>query len=167
MQQRLALAQALLNKPDFFVLDEPTVGLDPQEMREIRELIRNVAAGGATVLLSSHILAEVEQVCTHAAVMSAGKLVAEGTVSELMRATSTAYLEVDDVDRALAVLSKLENVTAEREGKGLAVSLDGLERSRLVAALVGAGVGVETIAPRHQLEDAYFEIIGGATDDSR
>ncbi len=167
MQQRLALAQALLNKPDFFVLDEPTVGLDPQEMREIRELIRNVAAGGATVLLSSHILAEVEQVCTHAAVMSAGKLVAEGTVSDLMRATSTAYLEVDDVDRALAVLSKLENVTAEREGKGLAVSLDGLERSRLVAALVGAGVGVETIAPRHQLEDAYFEIIGGATDDSR
>src|SRR5436309_6594685 len=96
MQQRLALAQARLNSPELLVLDEPTVGLDPQEMREIRQLVRDVAAGGATVLLSSHILAEVEQVCTHAAVMDRGHLVATGSVVELTGSASSVYIEVDD-----------------------------------------------------------------------
>jgi ABC-2 type transport system ATP-binding protein len=161
MGQRLAIAQALLNRPDLLVLDEPTVGLDPEEMREIREMIRNVADRGATVLLSSHILAEVEQVCSHAAVMDKGRLVASGAVAELTASASSVYLEVDDVENAIGVLNRIPGVRSiTREAPGLSLQLDGLERKALVAALVQAGVGVETIASRHRLEDAFFEMLG-------
>jgi ABC-2 type transport system ATP-binding protein len=161
MQQRLAVAQSLLNKPDLLVLDEPTVGLDPHEMREIRELLTAVAGEGTTVLLSSHILAEVEQVCSHAAVMAKGRLIANGTVAELTGAASTVYLEVDDVGGALVALEKLEGLGAvSREGQGLSVRLNEVPRKAIVVALVNAGVGVETVASRHQLEDAFLELVG-------
>jgi ABC-2 type transport system ATP-binding protein len=161
MQQRLGLAQALLNRPDLLVLDEPTVGLDPQEMREIRQLVRDVAQAGATVLLSSHILAEVEQVCTHAAVMDRGHLVATGSVVELTGSASSVYIEVDDNDRALEVLRQLPGVSRiSSEAPGLSLQLDGLARKELVARLVAAGAGVETITSRHRLEDAFFQMLG-------
>ncbi len=160
MQGRLALAQALLNRPDLLVLDEPTVGLDPQEMREIRGLIRQLAAKGATVLLSSHILAEVEQVCTHAAVMDHGKLVASGSVNELTASSSSVYLEVDDLEKAIGVLSGLSISGLEREGVGLSLKLNGIERRNIVAKMVAAGVGVETITSRRSLEDAFLQLLG-------
>jgi len=162
MRQRLAIAQALLNKPDLLVLDEPTVGLDPEEMREIRELVRRAADRGATVLLSSHILAEVEQVCTHAAVMEAGRLLAAGSVSKLTASTSSVYLEVDNLEQATVVLNRLQGVKSiVREAPGLSLQLDGIERKEVVAALVHAGVGVETVASRHRLEDAFFQMLSG------
>jgi ABC-2 type transport system ATP-binding protein len=164
MQQRLGLAQALLNKPDLLVLDEPTVGLDPQEMREIRQLVRDVADAGATVLLSSHILAEVEQVCTNAAVMDRGRLVAMGSVAELTSSASSVYIEVDDLDRAVRFLRSLPGIEAlEMEAPGLSLRLDGIERKSLVAALVGEGIGVETVTSRHRLEDAFFQMLEGDT----
>ena len=83
MKQRLGLAAALLQPRDLLVLDEPTNGLDPQGMREIRSLVRELAADGTTVFLSSHLLDEIEQVCTHAAVMARGRLVVQGPVAEL------------------------------------------------------------------------------------
>src|SRR6476469_694150 len=83
MKQRLGIANALLAPRELLVLDEPTNGLDPQGTREVRSLVRSLAADGATVFVSSHLLAEVEQICTHAAVMSAGRLVAQGTLPEL------------------------------------------------------------------------------------
>ncbi len=86
MKQRLGIANALLVPRDLLVLDEPTNGLDPQGTREVRSLVRSLAADGATVFVSSHLLAEVEQICTHAAIMSAGRLVAQGTLAELRRA---------------------------------------------------------------------------------
>ena len=86
MKQRLGLAAALLRDPQVLVLDEPGNGLDPQGTREVRSLVRSLAADGATVFVSSHLLAEVEQICTHAAIMSAGKLVAQGTLAELRQA---------------------------------------------------------------------------------
>ncbi|MGY3318739.1 ABC transporter ATP-binding protein [Arthrobacter sp. TE12232] len=86
MKQRLGIANALLAPRDLLVLDEPTNGLDPQGTREVRSLVRSLAADGATVFVSSHLLAEVEQICTHAAIMSAGRLVAQGTLAELRRA---------------------------------------------------------------------------------
>ncbi len=162
MLQRLALAQVLLNQPDLLLLDEPTTGLDPQEMREIRDLVRKLARQGATILLSSHILAEVEQVCTHAAVMNRGRLVAIGSVGELVGAAASVYLEVDDVDRAMGVLARIAGVRgATAEPPGISVQLNGLERKKLVAALVNAGVGVETVSSRHRLEDAFIGMLEG------
>ena len=161
MQQRLALAQALLKKPDFLVLDEPTVGLDPQEMREIRLLIRDFASAGATVLLSSHILAEVEQVCTHAAVLDRGHLVASGSVAELTSSAASVYLEVDDTTRAIALLKDTQGVgQLHEEAPGISMRLAGVARSDIVRALVAAGIGVETITSRHTLEDAFFAMLG-------
>jgi ABC-2 type transport system ATP-binding protein len=161
MQQRLAIAQALLNKPDLLVLDEPTLGLDPHEMREIRELLTTVAGEGTTVLLSSHILAEVEQVCSHAAVMAQGRLIANGTVAQLTGAATTVYLEVDDIDRAMVVIANLEGIgPIAREGPGLSVHLNGVPRKAIVVALVNASVGVETVMSRHHLEDAFLELVG-------
>lgn len=160
MQQRLGLAQALLNRPELLVLDEPTAGLDPQEVREVRELIRKVAEGGSTIILSSHNLAEVEQVCSHAAVIDRGRLIASGAVSDLTRAGSSVYIEVDDVERAATVLGGLKGVTGvSREAPGLSVRLDGLEREALVSALVQNGIGVETITSRHRLEDVFLELL--------
>jgi ABC-2 type transport system ATP-binding protein len=160
MRQRLGLAQALLGQPDLLVLDEPTSGLDPQQMREIREVVRRVARRGATVLLSSHLLSEVEQVCDKAAVMNRGRLVSVGTVAELTGSVSVVYLEVDDNSRALSVLRSLPGVSrVELEGAGLSVELDGAERSALARALVQAGIGVETITARHRLEDAFIGLL--------
>lgn len=163
MKQRLALAQALLGDPDLLVLDEPTSGLDPQQMREVRAVVRRAGESGVTVLLSSHLLSEVEQVCDHAAVMNRGRLVSAGTVSELTGATTTVYLEVDDRGRAISVLDGLAGVERVRkEGPGLTLELDGAERKTLVSALVEAGVGVETVTSRNRLEDAFIELL----DDS-
>ncbi len=108
MKQRLGIAHALLSPRELLVLDEPTNGLDPQGTREVRALVRSLAADGATVFVSSHLLAEVEQMCTHAAVMSAGRLVAQGTLDEL-RAVGRPRVTVrtPDVDVAARVLRDL------------------------------------------------------------
>jgi len=160
MRQRLGLAQALLGSPDLLILDEPTDGLDPQQMRAVREVLRGVAASGTTVLVSSHLLGEVEQVCDHVAVMDNGRLVTVGAVSDLLGATTTIYIEVDDIPRAQRVLDGLRGIaTVSPEGGGLAVELDGIERKELVVALVGAGIGVETITARHHLEDAFIGLL--------
>jgi len=160
MKQRLGIAQALLGRPDLLILDEPTTGLDPQQMREMRDLIRSIAQRGATVLLSSHLLGEVEQVCSHAAVVNRGHAVETGTVAELVGRATTVYMEVDDVARARGVLGKLKGVRAiNAEGTGLSVELDGIDRKLVVAKLVRGGVGVETVMSRHRLEDAFLDIL--------
>src|SRR5207245_7962380 len=119
MRQRVGLARVLLGRPEVLILDEPTNGLDPQEIREVRHLIRELSSDGTTVLLSSHLLGEIEQVCSHAVVMDRGRLVAAGTVADLVGESHTAYLEVDDVSAATRVLSALptvRRVTAESAG---------------------------------------------------
>jgi len=162
MKQRLGIARALLANPDVLVLDEPTTGLDPQEIREVRRLIHRVAERGVTVLLSSHLLAEVEQTCSHLVVMDRGKFVAAGTVAELMGDSDrSVYVEVDDVAAARRVLADMAGVVSiEDEQDGLVLGLDGIDRPRLVAALVGAGVGVRTVMVRRRLEDAFIGLVG-------
>jgi len=160
MKQRLGIAQALLGKPDLLILDEPTTGLDPQQMREMRLLVHSIANRGATVLLSSHLLGEVEQVCSHAAVVNRGHVVATGTVAELVGRAATIYIEVDDVERARAVLSKIPGVRAvNEEGTGLSIDLEEIDRKEIVAKLVRGGVGVETVMSRHRLEDAFLSML--------
>ncbi len=163
MKQRLAIAAALLGPRDVLVLDEPTNGLDPQGTREIRSLISGLAAEGVTVLVSSHLLAEVEQVCTHLGVMNAGHLVAQGSVADL-RAGQRATVEVSttapaDAARVLAGLH-LGDVGVTAHG---AHGTPGAEHepSDVVAALVGAGVPVAGFAvTRPSLEDLFVELTG-------
>lgn len=163
MRQRLGLARVLLGKPEILVLDEPTNGLDPGEMREVRQLVRRVAEAGSTVLFSSHVLAEVEQICTHAVVMDKGRLVATGSVTDLIGTAGTVYLEVDDLANARRVLEGMACVSrVDDELPGLAVAMDGGRRSELVTALVAAGIAVETVTARRRLEDAFLGLVENA-----
>jgi ABC-2 type transport system ATP-binding protein len=162
MKQRLGFARLLLGRPELLVIDEPTNGLDPGEIKEIRELIARLTDHGATVLLSSHHLSEVEQVCTQVVVMNHGRLVAAGTVSELIGSSGSVYIEVDDRDRARTVLAGIAGVdVVNHNGDGLMVELRNGRRSDLVAALTAAGVRVETIMQTQRLEDAFLDLLEG------
>ncbi|GAA0684036.1 ABC transporter ATP-binding protein [Kitasatospora atroaurantiaca] len=169
MKQRLGLASALLQPRELLVLDEPTNGLDPQGMREIRALVREVAAEGTTVFLSSHLLDEIEQVCTHAAVMSKGRLVVQGTVAELAaRAQGRLVVRTPDVAAASEVLSG-HRVTdlrpSEARVDGLAAELGDEALPKLCAALVEAGVRVHGFGvERGTLEDAFVALTGEGFD---
>src|SRR5512140_3126895 len=111
MKQRIGLAMALLNRPRFIILDEPTNGLDPAGMREMRQLLRSLVQGGTTVLLSSHLLNEVQQVCDRIAVLSKGRVVAQGRVDELLSARKPAVrLTVHDCEAAVPLLQSLRGV---------------------------------------------------------
>jgi ABC-2 type transport system ATP-binding protein len=162
MKQRLGIARALLAKPDVLVLDEPTTGLDPQEIREVRRLVHRLADQGVTILLSSHLLSEVEQTCSHLVVMDRGRLIAAGRVAELMGDSDrSVYLEVDDVVAARSLLGSTTGVVSVGdEQDGLIVELDGTDRATLVALLVHAGIGVRTITARRQLEDTFIGLVG-------
>jgi ABC-2 type transport system ATP-binding protein len=160
MKQRLGFARLLLGRPELLVLDEPTNGLDPGEIREIRELIGRLSAQGATVLLSSHHLSEVEQVCSHVLVMNHGRLVADGTVSDLIGTTGSVYIEVDDRERARTLLSSFPGVTkVQTQGDGLVLELRDGARADIAAQLVNAGLRLETIMPTQRLEDAFLDIL--------
>jgi ABC-2 type transport system ATP-binding protein len=161
MRQRLAIAQAMLGKPDLLVLDEPTNGLDPPQIHAMREVLRNYAAGGRTVLVSSHLLAEVEQTCSHVVVMHRGRLVAAGTVAEIVAGTGTVSFTVNDPAQAATVLRDLAGVDVMGvERRVVHAQLDGLPRAVAVSALVGAGIGVEGVAASHQLEEAFLRLVG-------
>ncbi len=159
MRQRLAIAQAMLGRPDLLVLDEPTNGLDPPQIKEVREVLQAIAATGRTVLVSSHLLSEVEQTCSHVAVMSRGKMVAQGTVEELLADDGTVRIEAGP--GAQDVLQGLPGVTSVREDAGAwVVELDGLARSAVVAALVAAHIDVLGVTSKRRLEDVFLELLG-------
>ncbi|ALE84161.1 alpha/beta fold hydrolase [Pseudonocardia sp. HH130629-09] len=163
MRQRLAIAQAMLGLPELLILDEPTNGLDPPQIHAMRELLRRYAAGGRTVLVSSHLLSEVEQTCSEVVVMHRGTVVAAGTVAELMAAGGGSSFTVDDPGRAAAVLAALDGVTDVVTGDQPGVvhaHLDGTARADAVAALVSRGVAVSAAGPRGRLEDAFLELVG-------
>ncbi len=168
MRQRLAIAAALLQPRDLLVLDEPTNGLDPQGTREVRSLIGSLAADGTTVLVSSHLLAEVEQVCSHLGIMREGHLVAQGTAGEV-RGTggSTARVRTEQPEEAARVLVELgvEKVTL---GSSSVHGVPGdLAPEKIVAALVYAGVGVqEFTVSTPRLEDLFVQLTGEGFDVS-
>ncbi|WP_433213626.1 alpha/beta fold hydrolase [Dactylosporangium sp. CS-047395] len=168
MRQRLAIAQAMLGLPDLLVLDEPTDGLDPPQIAEMRKVLRRYATGGRAVLVSSHLLAEVEQTCTDVVVMHRGEVVAAGPVDDIVGDSPTVQLDVSDVDEAEKVLGELAGVrsVAWSGGRGLVVDIDGTPRAEVVAALVRAGVGIDRVTPRRRLEDAFLSLVGGDTKAS-
>ncbi|MEV7017413.1 ABC transporter ATP-binding protein [Streptomyces sp. NPDC093991] len=166
MKQRLGLAAALLRPRRLLVLDEPTNGLDPQGMREIRSLVRELATDGTTVFLSSHLLDEIEQVCTHAAVMARGRLITQGPVAELA-AGARGRLVVTTPDPADAARLLKEQGLADVVADGDRVSADPPARdlAEVNAALVTAGVRVRGLGvERASLEDAFVALTGEGFD---
>ncbi|MFF3341525.1 ABC transporter ATP-binding protein [Streptomyces flavidovirens] len=168
MKQRLGLASALLQPRKLLVLDEPTNGLDPQGMREIRSLVRELAADGTTVFLSSHLLDEIEQVCTHAAVMAHGRLVVQGPVAELA-AGARGRLAVTtpdpaDAARVLKELGVTDLTVTEAQVTGELPQGD-VDLADLNAALVRADVRVRSFGvERDSLEDAFVALTGEGFD---
>jgi ABC-2 type transport system ATP-binding protein len=167
MRQRLAIAQAMLGLPELLVLDEPTDGLDPPQIAEMRRVLRRYATDGRAVLVSSHLLAEVEQTCTHVVVMHRGEKVADGPVDEIVGESPSVQFDVSDVDAATAVLDGIAGIrSVAPDGSGVVVDMDGVPRADVVAALVRAGIGVDRVAPRRRLEDAFLTLVGGDTKAS-
>lgn len=193
MKQRLGIARALLGAPELLILDEPTNGLDPQGIADIRGLLRRLADGGTTVFVSSHLLAEVEAMCDRVGVLARGHLVAEGPPSNLRPSGTRLRVRVDDPVRAEHVLTGMPGVTVERAGRGdgaepavaaghspaaitapprstgtagmLRIQLsDSATPSAVNATLVHAGVAVEELAQEHErLEDVFLDLVGGSS----
>lgn len=167
MKQRLALAGTLLAEPELLILDEPTNGLDPDGMREIRELIVRLGEHGRTVFLSSHLLAEVERVCTHVAILREGRVVRQASVEEVTAGHAVAALEADD-PRALreAVTSYPAVLTTRRRDGVLLVELEDGDTAALNRFLSERGVHLSRLEPRRRtLEDAFLEATGAGEGD--
>jgi lantibiotic transport system ATP-binding protein len=166
MKQRLGLAAALLRPRDLLILDEPTNGLDPQGTREVRGLIRELAADGSTVLVSSHLLAEIEQVASHVGIMSAGKLLRQGPLAEVIGQAAT-LLRIDTSDPAMAVtvLERLGLTVGERTDDHVSAVAPAMPAEQVNAALVMAGVPVRGLAvERPTLEDLFVQLTGEGFD---
>jgi ABC-2 type transport system ATP-binding protein len=166
MKQRLGIATSLLRPRDLVILDEPTNGLDPQGTREVRSLIRQIAADGTTVFVSSHLLAEVEQVCTHLGVMRHGKLVFQGPLGQL-HSSRPERLLVRTPQPALAVkvLNELGLAGVSESGNEVTAALGRRLPEEVCERLVLAGVpvaGLET--PKRSLEDEFVELTGEGFD---
>ncbi|MGY4926996.1 CocE/NonD family hydrolase [Streptomyces sp. 900105755] len=166
MRQRLAIAQAMLGLPDLLILDEPTNGLDPPQIREMREVMIRYAAAGRTVIVSSHLLAEVEQSCTHLVVMDRGRLVQAGPVAAIVGTGDTILVGTgtpveEPVVEKVAALPGVASVTSTADG--LLVRMEpGGSAPRLVAELVRLDVPVASVGPHRRLEDAFLTLIGGS-----
>ncbi|MGW3723895.1 CocE/NonD family hydrolase [Streptomyces sp. NPDC000851] len=166
MRQRLAIAQAMLGLPDLLILDEPTNGLDPPQIREMREVMIRYAAAGRTVIVSSHLLAEVEQSCTHLVVMDRGRLVQAGPVGEIVGSgdtllVGTAVPVEEPVVEKVAALPGVASAVLTDDGLLVRLDADG-SPVRLVAELVRLEVPVASVGPHRRLEDAFLTLIGGS-----
>jgi ABC-2 type transport system ATP-binding protein len=166
MKQRLAIAAGLLRPRELLILDEPTNGLDPQGTREVRGLIREIAAAGTTVFVSSHLLAEVEQICTHVGVMRTGKLVFQGTLEELRsRGATRILIRTAEPDRASEILAGLGLQDIRVSGGEASAQLAGQAPEEVCKRLVYAGVPVAGLeSPRSSLEDLFVELTGEGFD---
>ncbi len=166
MRQRLAIAQAMLGLPDLLILDEPTNGLDPPQIREMREVMIRYAAAGRTVIVSSHLLSEVEQTCTHLVVMDRGRLVQAGPVAEIVGSgdtllVGTAVPVEEPVVEKVAALPGVTSATVTDDGLLVRLAADG-SAPRLIAELVRLDVPVASVGPHRRLEDAFLTLIGGS-----
>jgi len=160
MRQRLGLAAALLRSPQLLILDEPTNGLDPQGIREIRDLLAELNAAGTTVFLSSHQLAEVEQLCTRIGVLDQGRLVLQDDLDALRGLTGRVIVRSPDADRAAALL---DGQVAGRDGDRLIVGAP--DPAAVNSALVAAGLRVsEVSAERRSLEELVLSVTGSGSD---
>jgi len=165
MKQRLGVAAALLKDPDLIVLDEPTNGLDPAGMRDMRQLIRELGDSGRTVILSSHMMGEVQQVCDRVGVIDSGRMLVESTVEEL-RGEGELVVRGAPADVARTTLEQLECVQDVRVvDDGLRVRVEESRTGEVTRALVLAGVDVREVRRQErELEDVFFEITASGGD---
>lgn len=167
MKQRLGIANALLQPRELLVLDEPTNGLDPQGTREVRNLIRSLASEGITIFISSHLLVEIEQICTHLAVMSRGKLVAQGSVEELSASPIlNLHLVTSNTEIAITALKSV-GITAHADAEVVSAHVPNgqIEPEQIAQVLVEMGVGIKSFnlqAPT--LEERFVVLTGEGFD---
>lgn len=166
MRQRLGIAQAMLGRPSLLVLDEPTNGLDPPQIKAMRTVLQGYAADGRTVVVSSHLLAEVQQTCSHVVVMHRGRVVLTGSMAELTASQDVTVIGLvnrAEIAGARAVLDGLGASTAESEGL---IKVSGpVPRPRLVAALVAAGFAIDSVDGHRQLEEVFLSLVGAPDGD--
>ncbi len=162
MKQRLALAATMLNDPELIVLDEPANGLDPKGMKEVRDIIRILADRGKTIFLSSHLLWEVERMCTHVSIVRKGRVVGTGTVAEIVGGEITAVVRAEDGEALRTALEAYPEAASVRAGDGgLVVALASDDLAALNRYLAGQGIHVSHLARRHRsLEDAFMDLTG-------
>lgn len=162
MKQRLALAGTLLGDPELLILDEPTNGLDPEGMREIRQVIARIGEQGRTVFLSSHLLWEVERVCTHVAILREGSVVRQASVDDVTGGHVAAALEAEDAEELDRAVADYPAAASRRRQDGvLLVELEDGDLAALNRYLAGRGVHLSRLEPRRRtLEEAFMEVTG-------
>lgn len=165
MKQRLALAATMLGDPELIILDEPANGLDPDGMREVREVILALAARGTTIFLSSHLLYEVERTCTHVAILRKGKVVRQSAVRDLVAGATVAAVSASDLDALARVVAEYPGATgSESRGDRLMVHLANDDLAALNRYAHERGVTVSHLSvERRTLEDVFMEATGGAS----
>jgi ABC-type multidrug transport system ATPase subunit len=160
MRQRLGLAAALIRRPRLLILDEPGNGLDPRGIRDLRELLTGLNDAGVTVFLSSHLLAEVEQLCTRVGVLDSGRLVLQDDLAALCAPTGRIVVDTPDADQVAALL---DGQVEHRDGQQLLVRYS--DAAALNTRLVGAGLRVSSISPQQRtLEDIVLSVTGAGSD---
>ena len=169
MKQRLGLAYALLGSPDLLFLDEPTNGMDPAGMAEVRDLIRSLATGGRTILLSSHLLNEVEMVCDSVGILSKGNLIKQGKVADLIQTGEQIRISTTDNAKALEILSGLDWVEeAVSDDQGLLITAPSDRSAELSIALNQSQVYVSSmVTVRTSLEEYFLEVTGNDEEPAK
>jgi ABC-2 type transport system ATP-binding protein len=164
MRQRLGIAASLLREPKLLLLDEPATGLDPAGMRDMRDLVRRLAGEGITVLLSSHLLAEVEELCNRVAIIRKGRIVYEGSLDALLATAGSGYLlRTDDGLRAEAICREQQGIEVRHDGTGLRLTGGEDAVAALTVALGRAGIGVTALVPQTaSLEELFLDMTEGA-----
>jgi ABC-2 type transport system ATP-binding protein len=165
MKQRLGIAQALLSEPQLLILDEPTTGLDPRGMKEVRDLIRRLSSEGITILLSSHLLSEVEQICNSMAIINLGKLIITGKTDDLMNESklSTTEIQAEPLKKTVKIITALGYGTQlTPDKKGIKIDAPRKELPEIVEKLVGENIKVSAVIPRTSLEEYFLGLTEGA-----
>ncbi|MER3522496.1 MAG: bacitracin ABC transporter ATP-binding protein [Ignavibacteria bacterium] len=167
MKQRLGIAQALLGSPEFIVLDEPTTGLDPQGIKEVRQLIKQLSAEKSiTIFLSSHLLSEIEQTATSMAIINRGRLVVQGKVHDLLDGgSSLVKIEAVPSEKALALICEFPGIErVDFNGHTIDVRMPASAVAALNEKLVLAGIHVQALVPKRSLEEYFLSITEGASE---
>jgi len=162
MKQRLAIASAILGEPEVIVLDEPTNGLDPQGIAEVRELIVRVASRGTTIILASHLLDEVQKVCTHVVVLKSGKSLFSGKVDDVLVDAESIELGADDIDKLYEVIKTHPKVGSveKKDGKLIVVLSEDVSSTEINDYLINKGIVLSHLAVREKsLEEQFFKLL--------
>jgi ABC-2 type transport system ATP-binding protein len=162
MVQRLGIAQALIGDPQLLILDEPTSGLDPAGRKEVRDLISSLKNAGKTILLSSHILSEVEQIADRVVIVDRGRLLRTGTIGELLSAGDRVELVADHVPGTMEQVFLEWGAAIERGAHGVRISIPATRKRQLAEMLWSEGCDVISIAPvKSSLEELFLAVVGG------